>query len=119
MIGLLVGAAAVSARPQATGTPTSQLTWDQSATTLSEANGYTYRTYSDGSATGVVLTSVICTGVASPFVCTAKLPTYMTGNHRIAATAENGSSESLLSVPLPFLYVTVPPTRLTNLRNQP
>lgn len=91
-----------------TATPTAKLGWDQAASSLQEATSYTYRYYADGSATGVVLPSVICVGVSSPFVCQAPFPAFTPTDHTLTVSASNAAGESLPSVPLPFKFVVVP-----------
>ncbi len=93
----------VSALAQAT--PTSRLGWLQNASSLAEAQAYTYRYYPDNITTGTVLASVVCTGTASPFSCSASFPTFTNGNHRITLTAANAGGESLGSIPLDFSFV--------------
>jgi len=91
----------------AQATTTSKLEFDQSAPTLSEANGYTYKYYPDGSLTGINLV-VVCTGVTSPFICNTAFPTFTPGPHNITLTAGNIAGESLKSSPFAFVFVVVP-----------
>lgn len=89
-----------------------KLGWDQVAPTLAVASGYTYRSYADGSVTGTAMTGVVCTGAASPYVCTAPFPAFTPGAHTIALTAGTlagaTSIESAKSAPLAFTFVVVP-----------
>ena len=100
----------------AQATPTSKLGWLQDAPSLTEAQTYTYRYYPDSVTTGTVLTSVVCTGTASPFSCSAQFPTFTNGNHRITITAVNAIGESVGSIPLDFSF-TDTATRPTAPRN--
>lgn len=112
--GLLLWAVEVAAQ---TAIPTSKFAWDQGAATLAEAQAYTYRSYSDGAATGVVLSAVVCTGTASPFVCTVPVPAYTPGTHTVAFTAANLAGESAKSTTLSFTMV-IQPSAPTNPRIQ-
>ena len=98
-------AAAVSAQP-ATGT--SQLAWDQANATPTEAQAFTFRTYSDGAATGVVLTGVTCAAVGGVTVCQVAFPAFTPGPHTLQLTAANAAGESAKSVVLSFTFVVVP-----------
>ena len=82
-----------------------RIAWDQDAPTLADAQGATFKYYPDGSATGVALTSVTCTGTASPFVCSALFPPFTPGNHSITITATNIAGESSKSSPFAFNFV--------------
>ena len=97
----------------AQATPTSRLGWFQAAPTLAEAQAYTYRYYRDADSTPNLFTSVICTGTASPFSCSAPFPTFTNGNHRITLTAANAGGESLGSTPLDFSFTNPTGTRPT------
>jgi len=80
------------------------LAWDQDAPSLEDAQTYTYKYYADGSTTGVILGSISCTGTISPFICSAPLPAFSLGNHRITLTASNLYGESAQSLPLDFAF---------------
>ena len=47
---------------------------------------YTYRYYLDGSGTGTIMTSVVCTATAGPWTCTAPVPTTIKGSHTVTIT---------------------------------
>lgn len=90
---------------QATGT--SKLLFDQQAASLAEANGLGYKYYVDGATTGVSLT-VTCTGVTSPFVCSAAFPAFTPGSHSLTLTASNAAGESAKSALFGFTFVVIP-----------
>ena len=90
-----------------TATPSSKLLVDQAAPDLASANGYTYRYYPDGVATGVVI-SMVCTGTVSPFVCSAAFPAFTPGSHSLTLTAANIAGESAKSTALTFQMVVTP-----------
>jgi len=92
----------------AQATPTSKLAWDQAAPTLTDANGYTYKYYPDGAATGVTLASVTCTGSSSPYACQVNYPAFTPGNHTLQLTATNAAGESVKSSPFAFAFVVIP-----------
>jgi hypothetical protein len=111
--GLLVlGIASVAA---AQAISTSKFGWGQDAPDLASAQGYTYKHYDDGSATGVVFSNVTCSGTASPFQCEALVPAYTPGTHSLQLTASNLAGESAKSTPFSFTFV-VTPSAPTNLR---
>lgn len=92
------------------GTPTSLLSWDQDATTLTDAQTYTYRYYEN--AIGTILPAVICVGTVTPFQCSVTTPAFTVGSHTITMTASNIIGESIQSTP-PFVFtfvVTAPKT---------
>ena len=89
-------------------TATQKFAWDQDAPTLADAQGYTYKYYPDGSATGVTFQNVTCTGATSPFVCSAPIPAFTPGNHTITVTAGNIAGESAKSSPFAFNFVVTP-----------
>lgn len=100
----------------AQATTASKIDFDQQATTLAEANGFAYKYYPDGAATGIALTPVVCTGPASPFLCEAAFPAFTPGvQHNITITASNTAGESLKSTPFNFTFVVIP-SAPTNLR---
>ena len=93
---------------QAQVTSASKLTWDQDAPDLALASSYIYK-YSGDALAPVVLTGVTCTGVGSPFVCSAPFPAFSPGLlHSITLTAGNVAGDSLPSTPLVFTFVVVP-----------
>ena len=98
-------AGAAGAQP-ATGT--SQLAWDQANATVTEAQAFTYRVYSDGGATGAMLVSVTCVAGPSSTICSAPFPAFTPGPHTLQLTAANAAGESAKSAVLSFTFVVVP-----------
>jgi hypothetical protein len=103
IVALLISSSAFS---QATNT--SKIAWDQAALTLSDSQGYTYKYYPDGSATGTAFANVVCTGATSPFQCEAPFPAFTPGNHTIQLTAGNIAGESVKTSPFAFAFVVTP-----------
>lgn len=102
-----------------TATPASRLAWDQVAPSLAEASSYVYEATYDGGAL-VVLTGVVCTGAASPFVCSAGFPaTFPSGAHMVQVRTVDieGATrlESPLSAVFNFMFLGLP-SAPTNLR---
>jgi len=91
--------------------------WNQDAATQIEANGLTYAVY-EGTVKKT-LTSVVCTGTATPFACTALVGTWTNGAHTVQFTAANSGGESLKSAPFVFDFVTTAntPTSFRIIRN--
>jgi len=87
---------------------TSKLAWSEDAPTLSDAQSYTYRYYSDGASVGTPIASVVCTGITSPFQCEAPFPAFTPGNHTITLTAGNLAGESGKTSPLDFTFIVTP-----------
>ena len=114
MLGLLISGPVFA---QAPATPSNGLAWDQAAPDLATAQGYVYRYYPDGAATGTILTAV-CSGAASPFSCRANFPAFTPGSHTLQTTAANAAGESVKSSPFAFVFV-VQPAAQTNLRIVP
>ena len=100
---------------QATGN--NKFGWDQPAPQLTDAQGYTYKYYPDGSGTAQTFTGVTCTGAASPFQCVVQIPAFTPGNHTIQLSATNIAGESPKSSPFAFVFV-VTPGAPTNIRIQ-
>ena len=98
-------ASTVYAQTPATGT--SKIGWDQSATTLAEAQAYTYKYYPDSATTGVTLTSVTCIGTTSPYQCEVPFPAFTPGSHALTLTTSNEAGESAKSSVLNFKFVVV------------
>ena len=113
LIPFLVLAFAANANAQASAGK--KLSWDIVATSLTEAQGYTYKFYPDGSTTGQVMTSTVCTGTASPFSCSNNFPAFTPGQHTLTITATNAAGESAKSLVFTFTFVVVPSTP-TNIR---
>lgn len=103
VLGLMIPVAA-----QDKAVSTSKLAWDQPAPDLSAAQGYTYRYYPDGAPTGVALTSVACTNIASIFTCSVGFPAFTPGLHTLTLTASNIAGESAQSAIFTFTFVVVP-----------
>lgn len=91
-----------------TGTPTSQLAWDQSAANLATAQAFTYGFYPDSAAVKTALASVTCVGTASPFQCSVAFPSFTPGAHTLTLTASNVAGESPKSPALAFTFVVIP-----------
>jgi len=92
---------------QAQATSTNKLTIDQGAPDLATANSYIYKYYPDNTNTGIVIT-MVCTGVATPFVCSGAFPAFTPGAHTLTLTASNLAGESAKSVVLSFTFVVIP-----------
>jgi len=107
---VLLSLVAANAFAQPNAQPTSRLTWDQDASSLAEAQGYTYRVYPDGGAGAFVLNGVTCANgeAVTTFVCSAPFPAFTPGNHTLVLTAGNADAESLPSIPLAFRFIVVP-----------
>ena len=98
-------ASVVSAQP---ATPTSKLLWDQpNVASAAKAQAYTFRYYADGSATGTILTGVVCTGTAT-VTCSAAYPAFTPGPHSLTLSAANAAGEGPKSAPFTFTFVIVP-----------
>jgi hypothetical protein len=82
--------------------------WAQAAPTLQDAGSYTYKYYADGATTGTTITSVSCSGSASPFACETPIPAFTPGSHTIALTASNLAGESEKSALFSFTFVVTP-----------
>lgn len=106
VILLVTSTAYAQSPPPATGG--NKIGWDQSAPTLAEAQGYIYKYYPDASPSGTTLTSVTCTGDASPFKCEVAFPAFTPGNHTLALTAGNAAGESIKSSILSFTFIVIP-----------
>lgn len=103
-------AALASVEVAAQAIPSSKFGWDQTAPTLADAQGYTYRIYADGATTGQALANVTCvtTATAGTFSCDAPIPAFTPGNHTATLTASNIAGESAKSSPLAFTFVVTP-----------
>lgn len=95
-------------------TAANKLAWDQIAQDLNSAQGYAYKYYADGSATGNQMTGVLCTGSVSPFQCEVQFPPFTQGNHSVRISATNAAGEGILSDPFAFSFVGLP-SKPTNL----
>ena len=89
-------------------TGTSRLEWDQPNASLSEAQGFTYAVYADGSTTPTPLTGVTCVAGTPTPVCSAPFPAFTPGSHSLSLTATNVAGESTQSAPISFTFVVVP-----------
>lgn len=93
-----------------TGTPSSQLAWDQPAQTLAAAQALTFGYYPDAVTTRTALTGVTCAGTTAPFQCAVAFPAFTPGNHTLTISASNVAGESGKSTVLTFAFVVVPGT---------
>jgi hypothetical protein len=94
-----------------TGTPSSQLSWDQVAPTVNDARAYVYKYYPDGAtaaSAGVTIPTVTCTGLTSPFQCSASFPAFTPGPHTLTLTASSAAGESAKSPSMSFTFVVIP-----------
>ena len=112
---ILAFASVAYAQPNPPATGGNKIGWDQSAPTLAEAQGYTYKYYPDASPTGTTLATVTCAGTTSPYQCEVAFPAFTPGNHTLTLTASNIAGESVKSAPLNFVF-TVTPSAPTNLK---
>jgi hypothetical protein len=116
-IGLTLGALLLATSVFAqTATPGNKFGFDQAAPDLASAQGYTYKIYADGAATGVVAAAT-CSGTAAPFACAVAIPAFTPGSHTVQLTATNAAGESAKSTAFTFTLVVVP-TAPANLRVQ-
>ena len=104
----LLGAAVVAQGPVAT--PSSKFQFDQPAPDVATANGYTFRLYADGAATGAIVAGVVCVAGATAGVqtCTMPFPAFTPGAHTVQLTAANVAGESPKSSPFAFTLVVIP-----------
>lgn len=109
---MLVGVGIGSAQAQAQAGPNSRVQFDQTAANVTEANGFTYRSYIDGGAGVVFAVNCVPTAITTEFVCTAvdPLPALQVGSHNISLSAANVVGESIPSNPYPFTVIIVPAT---------
>ena len=109
MVGCLLIASVAHAQTPVVGTE--QLQWDQGAVSLAQAQSYSYDVQ-DGTAAPVAVSPVTCSGAASPFVCSTRLPALTTGLHALAVRARvvvNGTTlQSTFSAPLSILMMAIP-----------
>lgn len=115
LFALVVAIGGLTLAPQtahAQAVATSHLVWDQDAADLATAQGYTYKHYDDGSATGTTLSGVTCAAKVPPvtgtFACLVAFPAETPGAHNMTATATNAAGESLKSTALNFTFVVIP-----------
>ena len=88
--------------------PTSKLAWDQPAGTLAEASAMAYDAFFDGAVAPSTLTGVVCTGAASPFVCSAPFPALTPAAHGVTLAARNAAGSSPVSAVFNFIFVALP-----------
>jgi hypothetical protein len=104
-----------SLQAQTSALPADQIGWNQSASSLQDAQSYEYRLYVDGGSAGVVL-NAICAGTPpAGITCGAPLPALVIGPHSVTMTAslvlpDGRRAESATSVPLAFTIVAIPAT---------
>jgi hypothetical protein len=107
-VGLLLAGVA-SAQIPAVGTEA--ITWDQAGDTLAQVQAYVYDAQ-DGTVAPVTLDGVTCSGAASPFVCSVRLPALTTGLHsltlRASVLVDGQPLSSPRSAPLLIVIVAVP-----------
>jgi hypothetical protein len=97
-----------SALAQTPATQTNKIAWDQAALSLAEAQGYTYKYYADGAATGTTLLKVTCVGNTPPYQCEVPFPAFTPGPHTLTLTASSAGVESAQSATLAFTFAIVP-----------
>lgn len=90
-VGLLVAVLVATLSAQSVVRDGSTVLWSQDAPSLTEAQGYTYRAYIDSAAT---MLSATCSGAASPYACSALLPSSSVGGHTLTVSAANAGGES-------------------------
>lgn len=95
------------------------IAWDQAASSLTVAQGYSYA--ASGSIADGSVTNVACSGTVSPFTCTGKLPAQPVGTYTASITASNGTLTSAPSNVVTFTLqaAPTPPAAPTNLRLTP
>jgi hypothetical protein len=113
VLGCVLAAAPTQAQ---TATPANNFAFDQGGLDLATVSAFTYRLYVDGAVTGSPI-AAICTGTASPFVCSTPVGAFTPGIHTVTLTAANAAGESVHSAPLTFTMVIVP-SAPSNLRIQ-
>ncbi len=89
-------------------TSTSKLNWGMTGQDLNTVQGYGYKWYLDGSATGNQFSGVLCTGTTPSFSCTVNFPPVTQGNHTVRISASNSAGEGALSDPFAFAFVGKP-----------
>ncbi|MET0742945.1 MAG: hypothetical protein ABWY78_06200 [Microvirga sp.] len=114
-IAVVVTVASGYAQQPPQATPDSKLAWNIPAQDLNTAQGYGYKWYLDGSATGNQFSGVLCSGVAPTFECIVTFPPVTQGNHTIRISASNVAGEGVPSDPFAFAFVGKPgkPTNIT------
>jgi hypothetical protein len=108
LVILLLSASAASAQQPPIVTASNKFQWNQPAQDLNTAQGYGYKWYLDGSATGNQFSGVLCTGVSPSFTCQVQVPPLTQGTHTIRLSATNAAGESPLSDPFAFAFVGLP-----------
>lgn len=98
-----------------TATASSKLVWMMTGQDLNTVQGYGYKWYLDGSATGNQFSGVLCSGVTPSFECVVAFPPVTQGNHSVRISATNAAGEGELSDPFAFAFVGSPskPTGIT------
>lgn len=81
---LMVGLFAASAAAQTIG-PGASFTWDQDAADLATAQSYLYQLRLDG--VDQPLTTTVCSGATSPFLCNHAVPAMSNGSHTASVRA--------------------------------
>lgn len=118
LVGLLLAAGVASANAQTTPVvPGDRLGWNQPATSLAEAQGYTYLVRIDVQPPVAFSgAAVTCIGTESPFLCSIPFPSTSVGvDHEVTVAARkvvNGTNvdSPFANPPLVFQLVVVPGT---------
>jgi len=105
---LLLAPVVVFGQAPPTATANNKLSWDIPAQDLNTAQGYGYKWYLDGSATGNQFSGVLCSGTSPTFTCVVAFPPVTQGNHTIRLSASNAAGEGALSDPFAFAFVGKP-----------
>jgi hypothetical protein len=108
LILVTIGLINISAQAPPVATATSKMAWDIPAQDLNSAQGYAYKWYLDGSATGNQFSGVLCSGVSPTFNCQVVFPALTQGNHTMRISATNAAGEGPLSDPFAFSFVGNP-----------
>jgi hypothetical protein len=106
---LLILLLAVPGQAPPVATDVSKLQWGMTGPDLNSVQGYMYKWYLDGSATGNQFSGVLCTGATPNFNCQVMFPPMTQGNHVIRLSASNAGGEGELSDPFAFSFVGNPP----------
>ena len=105
---LLAVLAVLAVQPAPAGAQTQKfLEWDQAGATLVEVQSYTYELTSNGTLS-TILSSVTCTGTASPYVCRVATSTVLfpEGRQTVTLTAHPPGAGGIPSGPSAPLTVT-------------
>lgn len=117
LASMVMTVAVLKGQAPPTATSASKLAWTQAGQDLNTVQGYGYKWYLDGSATGNQFSGVLCSGATPTFDCVVQFPPVTQGNHSIRLSASNAAGEGVLSDPFAFTFVGKP-DKPTNLRIQ-